>query len=170
MDTLSSLVFYALAAATLVGALGVALSQNIIYSALSLLGALLGVAGLYVFLSADYLAVTQVLIYVGGVLVLILFSVMLTRRLDQPSQTNPSGNGFPAATIAGCMLGLFTFVAWKTPWKMAAEEMKDLDTTRMFGNILLKQDLLPFEAMSFLLLAALIGSVVIARQRMKVRA
>ena len=77
----STAVFYLIAAMTIGSALVVAVSRNIIYSAFSLLGTFMGVAGIYVFLGADFVAAVQVLIYVGGILVLILFAVMLTHRI-----------------------------------------------------------------------------------------
>ena len=81
--SLSVAAFYVLAALAVVGGAGVAFSRNIVYSALSLMASFLGVAGLYVLLSADFLAAVQVILYVGGVLVLIIFAVMLTERLAE---------------------------------------------------------------------------------------
>ena len=75
---LEALVFYLLAALTIGSALIVALSHNLVYSAFALLGAFMGVAGLYALLAADFVAVIQVMLYIGGILVLILFAVMLT--------------------------------------------------------------------------------------------
>src|SRR5438105_3372184 len=86
---LTDLIFYAFALMTVLGAAGCAFSGNIIYSAWSLLFAFMGVAGLYVFLGADFPAVAQVLIYVGGILVLILFAIMLTKQIgEDPKLTN----------------------------------------------------------------------------------
>ncbi len=90
---LTDLVFYALAALAVGGAAGVALSRNILYTSLALLFSLMGVAGLYVFLSADFVAVAQVLVYIGGVLVLILFAVMLTNRIGDVNISNPASAG-----------------------------------------------------------------------------
>jgi NAD(P)H-quinone oxidoreductase subunit 6 len=87
---LTDALFYVIAALTVAGAAGVALSRNILYSAIGLLMALLGVGALYVFLSADFVAVTQLLIYIGGVLVLILFAVMLTNRITEVNVSNAS--------------------------------------------------------------------------------
>ena len=88
--TLPDVLFYLLAAVTVAGAGGVALSRNILYSAFGLLMALLGAGSLYVLLSADFVAVTQLLIYIGGVLVLILFAVMLTSRITDVNVSNGS--------------------------------------------------------------------------------
>src|SRR5207249_4537079 len=78
--SLTVAVFYLLAAITVGSALGVALSHSIVYSAFALMGTLLGVAAMFVLLGADFLGVVQLLVYVGGILVLTLFAVMLTRR------------------------------------------------------------------------------------------
>jgi len=86
--SVATAVFYLIALITVVSAGMVAFSRNIIYSAFSLLGTFMGVAGLYVFLGADFVAAVQLLIYVGGILVLILFAVMLTHRITDVQITN----------------------------------------------------------------------------------
>src|SRR5205814_2131479 len=102
---LVDLIFYLFAVMTVAGAAGCAFSRNIIYSAWSLLFAFMGVAGLYVFLGADFPAVAQVLIYVGGILVLILFAIMLTKQIgEDPKLTNahlalPVGAALAAVTV-----------------------------------------------------------------------
>src|SRR5512136_2866506 len=81
-------IFVFLAVAVLVGAASVAMSKNIFWSAMGLLSALIGVGGLYVLLSADFVAVTQLLVYIGGVLVLIIFAVMLTSQIREIEVSN----------------------------------------------------------------------------------
>ena len=83
-------IFVFLALATLIGAAGVALSRNIFWSAMGLLSSLVGVGGLYVLLSADFVAITQLLVYIGGVLVLIIFAVMLTSQIQDINVSNRS--------------------------------------------------------------------------------
>src|SRR5258708_25933250 len=92
--------FYMLAGVIVVSAAGVALAPNILYSAFALLGTLGGVAGLYLYMGADFLGIAQLLIYVGGILVLILFAVLLTNRIGEMNITNLSAGlivGIPAA-------------------------------------------------------------------------
>src|SRR5437016_14243649 len=119
---LADLVFYAFAALTIAGAAGCAFSRNIIYSAWAMLFAFLGVAGLYVFLGADFPAVAQVLIYVGGILVLILFAIMLTKQIgEDPKPTNahlalPVGGALALVTV-----GTLSYMAVMAPWKIVAE-------------------------------------------------
>jgi NADH-quinone oxidoreductase subunit J len=89
---IGKIIFYAVALLTIGSAVVVAFSRNIIYSAFALLGTFAGVAGLYVFLGADFVAAVQLLIYVGGILIVILFAVMLTHRIsDVEITTGPSG-------------------------------------------------------------------------------
>src|SRR5918993_3037259 len=101
---ISTAVFYLMAIITVGSAAVVAFSQNIIYSAFSLLGTFAGVAGLYVFLGADFVAGVQVLIYVGGILVLIQFAVMLTHRITDVEITNRAAGRIPALIIIGILV------------------------------------------------------------------
>ncbi len=160
---LSDIVFFVIAAVTLAGAAAVALSRNILYSAMGLLMALLGAGSLYVFLSADFLAVTQLLVYIGGVLVLVLFAVMLTSQIRE---VNVSNKSFGVAGGVLLFLGtapLLLVVALRTPWP-TREAPALRETTAAIGNAFLKQWLLPFELASLILVATLIGAVVIARK------
>jgi NADH-quinone oxidoreductase subunit J len=164
--TLSDVLFYVLAAITVAGAAGVALSRNILYTAIGLLAALLGAGGLYVFLSADFLAVTQLLIYIGGVLVLILFAVMLTSRITDIQVSNASFGLFGGVLLFVAVAPVLLAVALLTPW--AAHDPGPLaPTTAIIGNAFLTRWLLPFEVASLVLLATLIGAVVIARKEIK---
>lgn len=162
---LGDLVFFAFAGLTVVGAMGCAFSRNIIYSSFSLLGSLFGVAALFAWLSADYLAITQLIVYIGGVLVLFLFAVMLTNRITDVEHSNPVSNLQPAFLIATALAALLIFVATKTPWETITPVSRE--TTALVGDALLTQYLLPFEVLSLLILAALIGAVMIARKEVK---
>src|ERR1043166_3888521 len=103
--SVSTAVFYLIALITVISAGMVAFSRNIIYSAFSLLGTFMGVAGIYVFLGADFVAAVQVLIYVGGILVLILFAVMLTHRIANIEVSNRSVGRLPAGIVVGGVTG-----------------------------------------------------------------
>lgn len=162
---LTDLVFYALAALAVGGAAGVALSRNILYTSLALLFSLMGVAGLYVFLSADFVSVAQVLIYIGGVLVLILFAVMLTNRIGDVNISNTSLGWAGGALLMAVVASLLIAVAVEVPWRV--REAPLAPTTASLGNALLQRWLLPFELTSLILLATLIGAIVIARKELK---
>lgn len=160
------LAFWALAAVSVVSGAGVAFSRNILYSSFSLLGAFLGVAGLYVLLSADFLAVTQVLIYVGGVLVLILFAVMLTARIGDVRISNASVGLLPATLATVATTALLVFVSVAAPWAAGVPE-EAAPTSARLGELFLNRYLLPFEVASVVLLVSLVGAVVVARKEIK---
>jgi len=163
---LGDAVFYVIAAVTVVSAGVVAFSRNIVYSAFALMGAFMGAAGLYVLLAADFVAVIQVLIYVGGILVLVLFAVMLTHRIGDVRISNRSVGRLPALLIVaviGVVMGQAVMGAnWHAkPPAVAAP------TTYGIGNSFLNEYILPFELASVVLLAALIGAVVLSRKELK---
>jgi NADH-quinone oxidoreductase subunit J len=163
---LHDLAFYGFAAMTLAGAAAVAFSGNIIHTAIGLLVALLGVGALYVFLSADFVAITQLLVYIGGVLVLILFAVMLTAKIGDVRISNSSFGRFGGFLLLASVATLLVFVAVEGPW---AEIVPGplAPTTAAIGNEFLTRWLLPFELASLVLLATLVGAVVMARREVK---
>ena len=163
---LSTAVFYLVAIITVGSALMVAFSRNIIYSAFSLLGTCAGAAGIYVFLGADFVAAVQLLIYVGGILVLVLFAVMLTHRITDVEITNRAAGRIPALIITGVFIYLLIQTVRETPW-VKAKELVYQPTTAKIGDLFLDSYLLPFELASLVLLAALIGAVVISRKEIK---
>jgi NAD(P)H-quinone oxidoreductase subunit 6 len=161
--SLATGVFYLLATVAVLGATGVAFSQNIVYSALSLMLSFLGVAGLYVFLRAEFVAGIQVLIYVGGVLVLTLFAVMLTQGIRDVEVSNASfSRPLGLAVVLAAFVVLFrSFLAaaWFTGEARAMES-----STYGVGHALLGPYVLPFEVASIVLLTVLIGAVVLSRK------
>ena len=163
---ISTAVFYLIALITVGSAAVVAFSRNIIYSAFSLLGTFAGVAGLYIFLGADFVAGVQLLIYVGGILVLILFAVMLTHRITDVEITNRAAGRIPALVIVGVFLALLIQTVRETPW-VKVKEVAYQPTTAKIGNLFLENYLLPFELASLVLLAAMIGAVVLSRKEIK---
>jgi NADH-quinone oxidoreductase subunit J len=164
--TVSTAVFYLVAAITIGSAMIVAFSRNIIYSAFSLLGTFAGVAGIYIFLGADFVAAVQVLIYVGGILVLVLFAVMLTHRITDVEITNRAAGRIAALIVVGVLVYLLAQTVRETPWAKA-KEIVYAATTAKIGDLFLDTYLLPFELASLVLLAALIGAVVISRKEIK---
>jgi NAD(P)H-quinone oxidoreductase subunit 6 len=162
----SDLAFLLFATMAVVSAGGVAFSRNIIYSALALLGTLLSTGALYIFLDADYVAVTQLLIYIGGVLVLILFAVMLTSRITEVNVSNSSFGLFGGFLLFVAAAPVLLAVAVITPWN-AVQPAALAPTTQAIGDAFLTRWLLPFEVASLVLLSTLVGSVVIARKEIK---
>jgi NADH-quinone oxidoreductase subunit J len=161
----AEVVFIILSVVTLVSASVVAFSRNIVYSAFSLLFTLVGVAGLYVLLSNDFLAAVQLIVYVGGILVLIIFAVFLTSRLGDVHLSNQSLNVFWGALISIGVLALIAKVIMTWPWTIVESSHQPM--TSRIGNALLSKYLLPFEVVSVVLVITLIGAVVIARQEVR---
>jgi NADH-quinone oxidoreductase subunit J len=164
--TLPDLLFLAVAAFTVISAAGVAFSRNIVYSAFSLMGTFMAAAALYVFLAADFVAVVQVLIYVGGVLILILFAVMLTHRIADVRISNRSVGRLPALAICAVVGVMMAIAVSRGGWHHA-ELTPATPTTAVIGNLFLTHYLLPFELASVVLLAALIGAAFLSRKELK---
>jgi NAD(P)H-quinone oxidoreductase subunit 6 len=159
-------IFVFLALAALVGAAAVALSRNIFWSAMGLLSSLVGVGGMYVLLSADFVAITQLLVYIGGVLVLIIFAVMLTSQIQDVNVSNRSMGIAGGFVVFWVVATLLSFVALWAPWKVTPQPPVE-ETTAAIGNGLLGKWLLPFEIASVVLVATMIGAIVIARKEVK---
>lgn len=160
------IVFYLLAAITVASAAGVAFSNSIVYSAFALMGALLGAAGLFVLLAADFVAAVQVLIYVGGILVLTLFAIMLTHRVADVRISNRALGRWPTVLLVaavGAVMGRAIAITDWHQWTTTAPE----PTTHGIGTGLLTSYVLPFELASLVLLAALIGAVVLSRKELR---
>lgn len=162
----TTIVFYLLAAVTIGCALGVALSTHIVYSAFALMGALLGVAGLFVLLGADFLGVIQLLVYVGGILVLTLFAIMLTHRVADVQVSNRAVGRLSAALLAGAVLVGLVRAGRRAAW-VVAEPAPLAPTTAGIGQAFLGPWLLPFEVASVVLLVALVGAVVLSRKELR---
>jgi len=155
--------FYVFALLTVISAVGVVFSRSIVYAAFALLFTFFGVAAIYVLLAADFIAVTQILLYVGGILVLIVFGIMLTSQSDKVEIKHGVLHLVPSVIIVGIIAGTLIGIFATTPWpqsNMAPYE----ETARPIGALLMTQFVLPFELASVLLLVALIGAVIIARR------
>ncbi len=164
---LYSLVFYLFAFITVFSAFIVVFSKNIVYSAFSLLFTFFGVAGLYVLLNADFLAVTQILIYVGGILVLLLFGVMLTNRVISVDIKTSTVHTVPALLIVALVAGSLSGMFYST-WRSSTAPAWTLKTTTPpIGELLMTSYLLPFELASVILLVALIGAAMVSRRERK---
>src|SRR5262249_10133537 len=161
----AALVFYGLATLIVASAAGVALSRNILYAGFSLLGTLGGIAGLYLYIGADFLGIAQLIIYVGGILVLILFAILLTNRIGELKITNASVSLPLGGGVAALIFLLTAYVATQTQWPQT--EAVATPTTARLGDAFLREYLLPFELASIILLMALVGAMVIARRAAK---
>lgn len=156
--------FYLFSIISLVAAAIVVFSKNIVHAAFALLFAFFGVAGIYVLLMADFIAVTQLLVYVGGILVLLLFGVMLTSRVINVQMKASAVQTLPGVVIMGVLAGILVGIFWSTDWALSPSETQATQTASALGQILLTEYLLPFEIASVILLVALVGAAMIARR------
>ena len=161
---MSDFVFIILSSLLIISSLGVCLSKNLVHAAVYLFFSLFFVAGLYIFLYADFLAAVQVIVYVGGILVLIIFGVMLTNRLEKPSINISSMNQFLAALLCLLLFMIQCFAIFNGKWISDNNEIIN-DSSKTIGHLILNEYLLPFEIVSILLLGALIGAATIARKK-----
>ncbi len=160
----SILIFYCFAVLTVGSAAVVVFSRSLIRSAFALLFTFFGVAALYAFLGADFLAATQMVIYVGGILVLLLFGVMLTHKLYDMSLKSESFQFLPALFVVFAVFALLATFMLRTRWYEGGESAPQ-PTTAAIGELFMKEYILPFEVASILLLIALIGAAMIVRRR-----
>lgn len=161
-EVLSIAGFYLFALITVVSACFVVFLKNIMRAVFSLLFTFFGVAGLFLYLHADFLAATQVLIYVGGVLVLLLFGIMLTQKMVESDLRTGRIQFVPALVAMAGLMGFLVFLILRTPWHTQGPANFEHSTSGI-GVLLMTEWLLPFEVASILLLAALVGAVSIAR-------
>jgi NADH-quinone oxidoreductase subunit J len=161
---LSQVVFYFFAAMTVISACIVVFARSLIYSAFGLLFTFFGVAALYVFLGADFIAAAQLVIYVGGILILLLFGVMLTHKLYDLNLKTETYQFFPSLLTALAVFATLLSVMMKTTWHNPGMR-PDNPTTADIGVLFMKDFILPFEIASIFLLVALIGAAMIVRRK-----
>ena len=154
--------FYAVALATLAGGWFAVSARNLFRAALGLALALFGVAALYLFLQAEFLAVTQLLVYVGAILTLIIFGVMLTARIADPAQPRWNRQVRAALGVSALLGAGLCWLVLAAPWS-PAPGAPPVPLAEL-GRTILSSYLLPFELLSVLLLGALVGAIVIARK------
>ncbi|HXG43107.1 MAG TPA: NADH-quinone oxidoreductase subunit J [Dehalococcoidia bacterium] len=161
--TLEEGIFYVVAAVTALGGLGVVLARNVVYAALFLIVALLGVAGIFLLLAAEFLAIVQVLIYGAAVTILVLFVLMLTRARDVPQRVDSPQRPL-AFLLASALLGLLVTAIVTTDWAaLGASEQIHLVPAQELGRSLFRNWSVPFEVASLVLIVALVGAVILAR-------
>lgn len=164
---LPGLIFGGLAALSVIGAIGAATAPRIVHAAFSLMAAFFGVAGLYFMLGADFVALSQVIVYVGGILVLVVFGVLLTGRTQVTLGSDAPGRPVGAILAGGAVFFGLLLAIGSTDWNVQPVPADPQPTTPQIGRAFLDPDqfLVPFEVASVLLLAALIGAAYLARRR-----
>ncbi len=161
---LGTIAFLSLTVLTIVPALMVVSTRNLVHAGFWMLPCLIGVAGFYALLEAHFFVVVQVLIYIGAILVLIMFALMLTRDVMNPKERQTNGLGAVAGGLCGLGLLATAHLLFRHPWPAGdAVPASAHDQTVALGRALVTRYVLPFEAASILLLAALIAAIVIAK-------
>jgi len=167
---LDTVLFYIFAAMTLAGGILTITRRNAVHSAIALIVSLLGVAGLYLMQQAEFLFAVQIVLYVGGIMVLFLFVIMLV-NLDQAAKERQFSRawlvGLVAVLAVGAEIGYFLYRG-KSAFRFAEATVVIPATggnTELLANTLFSEYLLPFEIASILLLVAVVGSVVMAKKR-----
>jgi len=160
-----NIAFYAIAALMVFGAIRVVTCKNLVHAALWLVLVLAGVAGQYILLAAEFVAITQVLVYLGAIVVLFLFGIMLTRaKTGTDSDLDHSGPKRAGAAVLGVLLfGLMGYALWDG-FRDKEFGQITVQRTAEVSDTIFSSYLLPFEVISVLLLAALIGAIVLARK------
>jgi NADH-quinone oxidoreductase subunit J len=159
-DTGTVIAFWILAVVTIGSAVATAAVRNLIHAVVFLVVSFMGVAGLYITLSADFVAVTQILIYAGAISILMVFAIVLTPRSERAN-----AEGFlrlPALLLAGLLLATLVFVAVDTDFAIADRSGFE-ETASVIGEALLDKYVLPFEIASVLLLVAMLGAIILVR-------
>ncbi len=162
--TVAEVVFYVLAIISIAAAVGVVTVPNVVHAALFLILSLLGVAGFYILLSSEFLALVQILIYAGTVSILMLLALMLTRGAQQNLPSVPSGGQWPIGLATAIVLGgAILTAALDSEWPRDTGHVTIVSLQTLAGA-LFRDWLMPFEIVSVVLLVALIGAVVLAHE------
>jgi len=162
----AQIIFLMVAAFTLLSAVMVVTTRNLVHAALWLVSTLFGVAVVYALLNANFIAVVQVVVYIGAIAILFIFAVMLTRKDMRDSGPQINKNWWAGALVAMLTFAGLAFLlsGWSGFSKTAAELPAGFDSISLLGESLVSPEayVLPFEVASVLLLAALVGAVYVA--------
>lgn len=158
--TLPDFAFAAFAAITLIGAVLAVSLKNVFYNAMSLILCLFGVAAMFVFLNGEFLAVVEIIVYIGAISIAIIFAIMLSRPMKAETEPADGLKTFRSGVLALALFILLAYALGHAAWPLASEEGNySMD---LIGRTLLSTQALPFEVISLILLIAIIGALVIS--------
>jgi len=161
--TVEQIVFIVFSIITLGGAVGVVTTRNLYYAALSLIVALAGMAGYFVLLSAGFLAAVQIIVYIGAIAILILFTIMLSRKLMTTAEPQANDQWWLAAIVSLLLLVALSMLLLRVDWPLSDAALP-ADSLTQLGVSFLGSYLIPFLVVSILLLVALVGGIILARE------
>lgn len=168
-NAFKEIAFWALAIVTVGGALGVVRTHNMFRAALLLVVSFVGVAGIFALVNAEFLAVVQLLVYAGGVAVLVIFAAMITTNVTEGNRS--TGTQPVALLVSLVLLSALVFAVVQAEWALLPDDLPGpladvfVDTPAMLGRMLLNEFVLPFEIAGVVLLAAVIGALSLVRER-----
>ncbi|MBI4529916.1 MAG: NADH-quinone oxidoreductase subunit J [Candidatus Latescibacteria bacterium] len=168
---MEAFLFYVFAIVAIVSASLMISFRHPVYSALSLVTTLFCVAGLFILLSAHFIAAVQILVYAGAIMVLFLFVIMLlnVRRIEEPRMRSRVGMGLGAVLVGVFLVevvsGIGQGVTYGRPGNYPVTEVERVGNTEVVGKLLYTEYIFPFEVASLILLVALLGAVVLAKRR-----
>ena len=165
-DIFIQIAWWAMTLCVLGGAIGVVISENIFHSALFLILSLFGVAGYYVILSAGFLAVVQVMVYVGAIAILVLFAIMFSRQIMRPNEKTENRQWLAGLIAASGLFAALLVVVNTVAWPVV-DAQPGGDTILQLGLAFLGSYLIPFMVVSVLLSVALIGAIFLAREKVE---
>jgi NADH:ubiquinone oxidoreductase subunit 6 (subunit J) len=158
----SAIVFYILAVIIIASALKMVVSTNLVHSALFMVLAFIGVAGIFITLYADYLALVQILVYVGAISVLLVFGVMMTKRGDIKESNLFNKYKIPAVVVCFAIFTVITYFVFHTDFIHTGNDLQQ-GSISSIANLLFNDYLIPFEIAGVLLLVALVGAIIIGK-------
>jgi NADH-quinone oxidoreductase subunit J len=166
LPTVQQVVFVMVAILTIFGSLVVVLARNLFHSALGLVAAFFGAAGIYIVAEAEFIGVSQVLVYVGAISTLITFAIMLTRGMMFGSTSPRNRQSGTAAIITSLTFLVLAALMGAIPWPQAGEPITDGQAIIAgLGRSFVNEYVVPFQLLAMLLLVALAGAIVLARDR-----
>lgn len=161
---IADLVFWVLAVIILGSSLAVVSAKNLVHAALFMVLTFFGISGIYALLEADFLAVVQILIYVGAIAVLIIFGVMLTQRENMGETNTSSPHRLTAAVVIGVFLATIISAIYRTAWRIDPSPALP-GTVGPIADLLLSTFVIPFEGAAILLTVAILGAIIISKGR-----
>ncbi len=157
---ITEIVFAALVIIILTGALLAVGLKNVFYNALALILCLFGVAALFIYLNSEFLAIMEVIVYIGAISIAIIFAIMLSRPMTQKTEPENRGKVIRSAVLSALFFGVLAKVIASTAWPIASEQGDY--SIKGIGKMLLSTQALPFEVISLILLIAIIGALVLS--------
>ena len=158
------ILFFIIAGLTLLMALGVVVARNLFHAALFLVGVFFGIAAIFILLEAEFLAMAQIIIYIGAITTLIIFAIMLSKGVMDDELGNYNNQWYFAGGATIFFFGLVSWLMTRMPAHMMAGKIPD-DAIQQIGKGFVGHYVVPFEVASVLLLVALVGAIMLARER-----